>query len=480
MLVFSTVLDIRDGFGPDDFIRLVLEWNGDNGQYGGNRIDGIEWDGSHNVRYEQGNLSLEFCEYPSGQILAARFEKRMEEGVVWDTDYVVDFDSRMMAVRLDQSFKQDGTIDRHEFSPPHFISYPIRDGWLADDGDLPVLRTPTEIDADRLSVITDVMNGVKSYKLPVVFVFKRADGTDPVDVNLLASRLKGVAHVLVQASADTHEAIRDSVNGRRKLTYGAVEVIYPKPVSDTVRYECRRETGYDERQFSKVTSAVYNFFNKRKVSPLLTWYGVGNAAREELWHISADRLESAQSDLADVRQENEQLYIDADAEIEKYKSRIAALLVESDRMQREIDGLRRRLDEDRPALLTFGNETDMFPGEIKDIVLSCLSDYLNSRSDKGSAIRRVDVIKDIVEANDYQDLASDLREELQRILTGYTTMTPKIRSELKALGFTVEEGGKHYKLTYGGDGRYVCILPASGSDWRGGSNSASQFAKKLF
>lgn len=50
MLLFSTVLDIQDSVSPDDFIRLVIEWN-NNSKYTENIVPDIRWQGEHTARY---------------------------------------------------------------------------------------------------------------------------------------------------------------------------------------------------------------------------------------------------------------------------------------------------------------------------------------------------------------------------------------------------------------------------------------------
>ena len=62
MLLFSTVLDIKDTFTADDFIRLVLEWN-EGSKYAENVVPGIEWHGEHTAHYGTDSLWLEFAEY---------------------------------------------------------------------------------------------------------------------------------------------------------------------------------------------------------------------------------------------------------------------------------------------------------------------------------------------------------------------------------------------------------------------------------
>lgn len=103
MLLFSTMLNIRN-MTEDDFIRLVIEWN-NTGTYRENIIPGIVWNGERNKRYGSGRLWLDIREDPSRHIIAVRHEKKADDGRIWDTDFVVNFQKKQMTVRLDRSFE---------------------------------------------------------------------------------------------------------------------------------------------------------------------------------------------------------------------------------------------------------------------------------------------------------------------------------------------------------------------------------------
>ena len=205
MLLFSTILDIKDTVTPDSFIKLVLDWNETSTRVE-NKVQGIDWHGEHNVRYGSDDLWLEFVEYPERSVLAVRHEKVTADGVTWDSDFVVNFAERKLAIRLDRTYSEEALVMDAAFSTPHIITLLIEHGFLKDDEELPVLRTPI--------YVTDAMMGVcrrafsmsavtkeGGFRLPVVYVLKAADGSDPLSVGWLASRLKGAAHVLVEESA---------------------------------------------------------------------------------------------------------------------------------------------------------------------------------------------------------------------------------------------------------------------------------------
>ncbi|MCI6067128.1 MAG: hypothetical protein MR707_02700 [Galactobacillus timonensis] len=58
---------------------------------------------------------------------------------MWDTDYVMNFNERKMAIRLDRSYYAEALMSSMRFSTPHFITLLIENGYVADDGNLPLL-----------------------------------------------------------------------------------------------------------------------------------------------------------------------------------------------------------------------------------------------------------------------------------------------------------------------------------------------------
>ena len=233
MLLFSTILSINDKLTKDAFIKLVIEWN-QGSPHKSNVISNIDWKGERNIKFEDGNLCLEIEEYRNENIIAVRYEKKDEDGIVWDTDYVMNFSTRKMAIRLDRSYLAESISTSGNFSTPHFITLLIEHGYLEYDYDLPVSKYPIIITDDNVGRLVDVING-KRYELPVVYVSKTFQNEDPVDTGWLASRLKGVAHVLVQETKDSNQKIRALCNEKNEYN-GAIGIYCPKQANLCKRF----------------------------------------------------------------------------------------------------------------------------------------------------------------------------------------------------------------------------------------------------
>ena len=50
------------------------------------------------------------------------YEKIEKDGVIWDTDIIMNFNEMRMAVQLDRSFKEDALKIKPDFSTPYFIT----------------------------------------------------------------------------------------------------------------------------------------------------------------------------------------------------------------------------------------------------------------------------------------------------------------------------------------------------------------------
>lgn len=141
------------------------------------------------------------------------------------------------------------------------------------------------------------------------------------------------------------------------------------------------------------------------------------------------------------------------------------------RLEAEVNGLRTRLSSSGQVPVLFGGkETDLYPGEISEMVLDAVSDGLERTRGEG---RRADVYGDILQSNGYANLRRKRQAEVKRIFTGYRVMTGSTKKDLEELGITVTGDGKHYKLAYYGDPRYVRVISKTGSDRREGANIAA-------
>lgn len=497
MLLFSTMLAINDSLTKDKFIELVIKWN-QGSPHADNVISGIEWNGERNIKFEDGRLSLAIEEYRNGNTIAVRYEKIDEDGVIWDTDYVMNFTTRKMGIRLDRSYLESAVSPNSGFSTPHFISLLIADNYLEKDNDLPISNKPYYIENETIEKIADIVNG-KRYRLPIVYVSKTYYDEFPVDVNWMASRLKGVAHVLVQQSNCSNLRLRELCDSKNEY-YGAIGIYFPMQTESHKRFLYRAYPGSEKQYLERVVNTVISFSNSKMVDPLYTWQGVNhallrdrlesqkeeravveNARREALYEVLAlkEQQESVRSEAIEKAKEEANAILDGfEADMRKLQEQIDELTHTNEKLQYENQGLKAKIDliQEQP-LLYMGTENEFYPGEIKDLVLSTLNDGLSNIETK---TRRYDVVQDIIQSNDYQEINKKRAEETRRLLKNYNGMTSKVRKGLEDMGFKVTHEGDHYKALYYSDGRYTVVYGATPSDIRAGKNNVSNTVKKVF
>jgi len=147
------------------------------------------------------------------------------------------------------------------------------------------------------------------------------------------------------------------------------------------------------------------------------------------------------------------------------------------RLQSELRKYESRMSEGGAVSLKAGEEQDLYPGELLDIVIDAMVGSID-RVQPDS--RRQHVLRAMCNSNPGTGETGRRKEFLKELLRDYRSMDGKTKGGLKNLGFSIEEDGKHYKLVYQGDDRYIFPLPKSGSDRRGGLNCASDIAKRIF
>lgn len=500
MLLFSTVLDINPTLTVDGFIRLAIEWN-QQSLRPENIIPGIEWRGEHNIRFGNDDNWLAVEEYKSRNITAIRHEKRTPDGVIWDTEFVMNFDDRKMSIRLDRSYADQVKGIDAEFSTPHFITLLIREGYLADDNGLPVLREPVVLDEDGIGTVADVMNGTAAHRLPVVYISKTFDNDDPVNTAILAGRLKGVAHVFVQKNPESNTTLRQLTEDRNEYN-GAIGIYFPNGDPEHKRFLYRGSDGFDALLMERIIRQVIHYSNTKMISPLYTWQGVNNAlllerlARQREERLAAEREkqetearviqlikdreeashEFRRKAILEAKAEADHLLEQFDDEMEKLRKQVEELTRANEALQYENQGLRTKLEAvDQEPILYMGDEFEFYPGEIKELILSVLEDTIPNLF-QGS--RRYDVVNDIVQNNNYLRVPKERAAIIKKLLGTYTGLPTRLKQDLESFGFRITGDGKHYKLVYYGDDRYVFTLAKTPSDVRAGRNDAQGIIRK--
>ncbi len=468
MILFSTILKIKDTLTKERFVDLVIEWN-NTSKFQENIVSGVNADGKCSGRYGTDHLSMEFAAYSEKNTFAVRHEKITEDGVIWDTDFIVNFNERKIAIRLDRTYGEDAIVMNGAFSTPHFITLLIENGYLSDDQSLPVLRTPIEITDSDAGIFKDIEKGISRYQLPIVYVAKTLDNQEPLNAELLASRLKGAAHVLVERDK---ESCSDCIQlcGETKEDFGAVRIYYPAKTIPRKRFLYRSKSGDPVNRLENVVRHVVQYWNTQETNILYTWNGVTNA-------ILSENLNKQMSKRQEAEAEIDQIYEAFDEDLKAMQNKLAELTKANETLTLENSILRSKLNTtDSLPIVYQGEEEDFYPDEIKDMILGILDETLSNTE---QSTRRSDILEDILQSNVYQHLSEERKKRVKALFKGYKNLSGAMKQELLDLGIAISDDGKHYKLTYHNDPRYMVTIGKTPSDNRAGNNNAALVNKVM-
>ena len=345
-----------------------------------------------------------------------------------------------------------------------------------DDQDLPILREPLVITDEQGEIIYHLVNGDRKYRLPVVLVFKSSDGKDPLEVNWLASRLKGAAHVLMEENPNQCIKIRE-ICDTTDNGFGGIRIFYPSGPIREKKITYRSAAGDSKARLERVVQQVIKYCLAQRIDPMYTWQGVNNSVLNEQLKNQIEGRKSAESARQKAEEEVDMVYESFDEDLKKLQEKVEELTKVNEALQYENQGLRAKYAAvESVPLIYSGEEEEFYQGEIRDVILSSLNEMLSATE---SATRKADILEDVLENNPYYRLAEERKQRVKSLFKGYKNLTGAMRRELLSLGFEITEEGKHYKITYREDPRYMVTIGKTPSDSRSGDNNAALISKKM-
>lgn len=464
MITYTTKFPVNDALTKEAFVRMVIRWNQGSTH---DKIDGVEWDGeTYNQKWEQESRSLEIQAVETDGVLASRLKKEDEHGI-WTTDFVLNTEKRSLAVSVALVTTEFTTDFEPTFYPPYFVKLIIYKEYAGEDNGLQVAQKAHEVTACKALMNKIGSKGI-SMKLPVVYLTKTHGEGIEVDVDDLAFKLQGVAHVVYEPDGYEEKLEYESLAGQNYS--GKAIIFFP---SSRKQAEIFSYSGVDlsaEQFENQIIHSVYRYMIQRIRVDIDTWDGV---LSEKLHLRNRELLASKES----VEEENNSLYEEFGDQLTKMEETNGRLNNEVQRLTAEVQGLRMKFsDRTQTPVLFSGKEKDFYEGEIREIILEILEEY---RRNCQEGTRRHDVIDDILQCNEFLHLPEKRRDTLKKALKGYRTLSGSLKSDLEAMGIRITSDGKHYKWTYYGDSRYFVTVAKTSSDARAGMNMAATMEKLM-
>ena len=335
----------------------------------------------------------------------------------------------------------------------------------AKDGLLRVSSEPHLLTNNDIVTASKLIMGTAGCWLPVVYISCGFHGEHPIDANALASDLSGMAHVVVEPNRPFSRRLQIEVKSANSYG-GSIGVYWPNATGRRSFFVGSLFEDSSDLKRAIVDEVRAALLNRRPM------YRATLAAVDEV--ASRTKLEALK---ASGSQGLDEYIANFDRELKAKDDRLVDSEKEISRLQSEIRKYEADTSVGRTLSIGLGDEQDLYAGEIAGFVLDALVDS-NQRVQVDS--RRAHVISSLLSANTKDEKAAGLRDELKEILRDYSSMTKAKKAAIEGMGFSITEDGKHHKLVFQGDDRYTFALPKSGSDRRGGLNSASDISKRLF
>lgn len=313
----------------------------------------------------------------------------------------------------------------------------------------------------------NALMGNAGSRMPIVYVSATFQPGHAINPDRLAASLAGMAHVLAEPSNAFSRQLQSQTGGVN--VYGGSVGIY-WPEGDEKR---RFFLGQKHQTAAELSHAIREDIRrtliKRRPLPLCTWAHL----RESVSRNTIAILKSSGS-------------VSVEDYIHHFDEELAASEQKLQDAETEIRRLEQELRRTRAhtagqhSLLSMGQEHEFFDNEILAVLLDALKREREQNATRDS--RREHILRSILDANPrpIPDMAQQHRETLKALLRDFSTMNAPVRRALEKMGFSITDGGKHYKLVYMGDDRYTYTLPASGSDHRGGLNAALDIGRLMF
>jgi hypothetical protein len=467
VLSFAAEFPVSASCRNADFIDVIKNWilGSPHVRFKSEDIQDIPLD--KEWRHSDLNHYLETLIFSAGEndTAAVRF-KITDAGIDWITDIVFSrvVSDAWVSVRTSRESAHPA-ISLPPAKKPIVVRALLEGLTAGNDGALLVRPEAHALTNNDIDLASKLIAGEAGCRLPIVYVSAGFSRKYSIDFSALAHDLAGLAHVVVEPNRPFSYRLKIEVSSQN-VYGGDVGIYWP---DGSARRSLFSDRFFEDRKSLKksIGDEIRKSLLNRRPLYRCTW-----AAAQEAYSKRAIEYLQATGSIAVDK------YIEAfDTEAKAKAIQLSDAEREIARLNAEIKRYEAQSASGSGGILQYGDERDFFDGELVEIVLSTLALTVNQLQSDG---RRRHVIQSLIEKNSVGASLDARREKIKELLRDYRKMNSTIKGGLEDLGFSVTEDGKHYKLCYFDDDRYTFSLAKTGSDHRGGLNSASDISKRVF
>ena len=411
-------------------------------------------------------VTVGHAEYDSGRIAGLQHQWVESSKREWINE-IVGYDNyggTVVSVRLHCNLLRPG-LQLPVPKKPFVVGQLLKDLGGGDDSWLVVQDHPHRLAESGVDDAASLVNGTSLVRLPVVYVSAGRFRQPFVDADELAAWLGGMAHVVVEPSRYFSFALARNT-GRANAYGGAVSIYWPQGAAAQVRYLPALLPDSAEMQRVVAVRVRQALTQIRPASPCTFQYLQELSSRAQVARLRAEGSTAVQDYVAAF-----------DGEIAAKDERLVVMERELQRLRAEIYRYEQSGElGDSTVTMSHGEEREFYVGERRDAIMAALDRGRKYLTQNG---RRAHLVEDVLRANEATDVGPDLEASLKDTFAKSGDLGQSQRRTLEDLGFIIEKTGKHWKVMYHGDGRYIFTVGNTGSDHRAGKNLASTIIKKL-
>lgn len=396
-----------------------------------------------------------------------------DNGELWTTDVALNDINHEIQLRLAREKNIVSAEYDKSFNLPYIFKRIIREGFGGMDDDLPVIDKPIFIDEHNISLIAELINGLKKYSMPIIYVTHPFDCEYMLDVNELAKDMAGSAHVLVEKSPDVAYELKSLTQCKNPYN-GAVEIFYE---DDSIRYLRRSDITANQFRY-KISHAAYARMAMRNIDDdcSLSSLRIRNKIKKlEDTHTEAILLSFEIEKIKEQRRSDAELIESVSEEIKEYEKRISELEIKVDVLT---DALNRKNKQAGNSFAIEYNEKQFYEDESKRMLLESVKKTLSTYGPEEKERRDYHLLTDIISSNNASEIGDNIKNDMLGILRKQNLSKLDVRSLLD-LGFELQQGS-HDKYLFHGDDRYILTVSKTPSDYRGAENMAHEAKNLIF
>lgn len=459
MILFSTKFAIAKDFTQDVLLDMLREWISESNNYS----IPFQYKDEPDYSAQSDDGCQRLALYRDTDCLAFQLQVLDEKSLFINT-YILRSDMNVMFIRLEKEMKE-GTISFEKtWNLPRLMRQIFWDEYGGDDNGIQTDDKPTLLRKRDIQHVCDIASGKATHINPIVYVSPYQDsGKYSINYSKLARDLVGMAHVLVEGSPVVSNKIHELVE--HHPYNGGVGIFLPNGDYQPLRAIRNKDIPITQCIMQCVRDVVSSVIPGEEFS----------FQRIRLHHALAQY------------KDNDELMSIYDELLTEKENKLDGMEKEMDRLRSDLSNAQLKVQSLSDALnnkKTSGDgitlavtERELYQGEISDFILRCIQHELACMPD--DLTRKRSVMSDILEHNAITGKSDAIRDEMRAILRSGAGMTEKI-SALERLGFTASLEGKHYKLYFNGDTRYMGTLSNTPSDYRSVDNFVSNYSKLLF